>query len=210
LSREIRGLKLEGAYLRVEEWDIRWRRYQLHNRTAQPLRVLVEHPRTAHYDLVDTAAPLEQTDQHLRFAVEAPARAEAVLQVCERRLVARHEEIQKQSHQALQRYLQKGLIDREAYDQVAHLLGLYEKVAEARGRLQEVDQQRETIYKAQQQVQGNMAALSTTGKEGALRARYVEQLEASEEELKGLARQEAELRAAIAGLEQEIQKLLTR
>ena len=73
------------------------------------MTVLVEHPRTAHYDLHDTAQPKERTDEHLRFDVEVPAQAETKLRVRERRLLSRREELQRQSYQGLQRYLRQGL-----------------------------------------------------------------------------------------------------
>jgi cell fate (sporulation/competence/biofilm development) regulator YlbF (YheA/YmcA/DUF963 family) len=62
------------------------------------------------------------------------------------------------------------------------------------------------IYEAQRQIQGNMGALSQTGKEGALRARYVTQLEASEEQLKALAQRESDLQARIERLKQDIER----
>jgi chaperonin cofactor prefoldin len=83
---------------------------------------------------------------------------------------------------------------------------LWEEVGDDEKRLEKLDQERQKIYKAQQQVQKNMGALSTTGKEGALRARYVEQLESSEEQLKALTRQESDLKAGIERLKQEIEK----
>jgi hypothetical protein len=49
-----------------------------------------------------------------------------------------------------------------------------------------------------------MGALSTTGKEGALRARYVEQLESSEGKLRELDTQESALREERGRLEKEI------
>jgi hypothetical protein len=203
---ETHGLRLERAYLQVEEWHIRWREYQLTNSTARPITVLVEHPRTTHYDLVDSPAPKEQTDEHYRFEVEVTGRREAKLRVAERRLVARREELQRQSYAGLRRYLEKGLIDRQTHDLIAELLGLYEKVADHEKRLAEIEQERQKIFQAQKQIQGNMGALSTTGKEGALRARYVEQLEASEEQLKALARQETQVKDEIERLKGEIEK----
>jgi hypothetical protein len=202
--REMRGLELKDAYLHFEEWDVRWREYQLNSSSGKVLQVLVEHPRAAHYDLVDTPEPKERTDEHLRFEVEVPARGEVKLRIQERRLMRRREELHKQSYEGLQRYLEKGLLDREAYDTVAELLGLWEQIADNEKHVQEVGAERKKIYQAQQQIQGNMGALSTTGKEGALRARYVEQLEASEDQLKALDQQETELKAEIDRLRHEI------
>jgi hypothetical protein len=203
-SRAIKGLHIKGAYLHIEEWDIRWREYQLNNSTGQAMTVLLEHPRTAHYDLSETAEPKERTDEHLRFEVEVGTRAEAVLRVQQRRLLSRREELKKQSYRGLQRYLRQGLMDQDVYDRVADLLRLWEEITENENRLEEVDQERQQVYQAQQQIQGNMGALSTTGKEGALRARYVEQLEMSEDQLRSLAQQEAHRKDKIERLKQQI------
>jgi hypothetical protein len=207
-SREIRGLRIQGAYLHIEEWDVRWREYQLNNRTGEEKTVLVEHARTSHYNLFETTEFKERTDEHYRFEVQAPARGEAKFRVKERRLLSRREELQKQTYKGLQRYLRDGLLDQKVYDRVAEILALWEKIADNKKDLAELDKERQQIYKAQQQVQGNMGALSKTGKEGALRARYVEQLDASENRLRALERKERDLQKEIERLEQEIEARL--
>ena len=123
-------------------------------------------------------------------------------------MLTRREEVQKQSYDALRNYLRRGLLDQRVYDKITALLKLWEQIGTYERRLKEVDAERQKIYKGQQQVQGNMGALSATGKEGALRARYVEQLEASEDQLKTLDQREADFKAEIARLEGEIETRL--
>jgi hypothetical protein len=207
-GRRIQGLHIKEAYLHIEEWDIRWRDYHLRNFTQQAMTVLIEHPVSAHFELYDTAEPKEHTLEHLRFEVQVPADAETTLRVRERRLLSRQEELQKQSYEGLQRYLQQELLDRDAYEKVTKLLGLWEQIADSEKRLEETDHERQKIYKTQQQIQGNMGALSTTGKEGTLRTRYVEQLEATEDQLRQIDKEEADLRAAIQRLRQEVAERL--
>ena len=207
-SREIYRLSIKGAYLNIEEWDVRWREYRVSNSTANSLTVLVEHPRSSHYDLFDTISPKERTGEHVRFEVDVPAWEEAVLKVQERRLVGRREALEKQTHRALSRYLKQGLMDRRAYDQVVKLLMLYDTIADYEKQLKHLDGERKKVYKAQQQIQGNMQSLSQSGKEGALRARYVDQLEATESQLRGLDKREAELKAAIEQVTSEIEARL--
>jgi hypothetical protein len=156
------------------------------------------------YELFDTPEPVESTGEHLRFQVDVPARREGTLRVQERRLASRREELRKQSHRGLQRYLRQGLIDPGVLEQVSKLLSLWEKIENSEERTKEVAKERQKVYKAQEQIQGNMGALSTTGKEGALRSRYVEQLAASEDRLKGLARDESALKAEVEQLKVEI------
>ena len=202
--REVHGLSIEGAYLRIEEWDVRWREYELNNSTLRSLTILVEHPRTSGYELFDTPQPEESTDEHVRIQMQVPARRKGTLRVQERRLVRRREELRKQSVRGLQRYLRQGLMTPEVHEQVAELLSLWERIADYEQRIEVLASERKTLYEAQRQIQGNMGALSTTGKEGALRSRYVQELADSEDRLKELARDEAELKAKVEKLKKEI------
>jgi hypothetical protein len=204
-SREVHGLRISGYYLTIEEWDVRTRLYQLHNSSAEAVTVLVEHPRTALYELFDTPAPREQTAEHVRFAVQAPARGEATLRVQERRLLSRHEEIRHQSAQALRGFATRGLLSKQAHAQLSALLALWERIAVHERRLVEIEQERQKIYKGQEQVRGNMGALSATGKEGELRAGYVDKLRASEQQLELLSGEEKQLQSEIARLKDEIE-----
>jgi hypothetical protein len=203
--REMHGLRIEGHFLSFEEWDIRWRSYQANNSTARDLAVLVEHPRTAHYELFETPEPREQTADHLRFEVEVPRHGETTLRVQERRLVVRREEIKRQSASTLQGYLKRGWLSQEAHGQLQELLALWEQIAAHERRLVEIEKERQAVYQAQEQVRNNMQALSTSGKEGALRASYVDKLQASEKELEGLADEETGLKSEIERLNEEVE-----
>ncbi|HSN77399.1 MAG TPA: hypothetical protein VL334_20200 [Anaerolineae bacterium] len=207
-SREVHGLRISGYYLTVEEWDVRTRLYRLHNSSAKALTVLVEHPRTSLYELFATPAPQEQTAEHVRFAVATPARGEATLTVQERRLVSRHEEIRRQSAQTLQGFATRGLLDKQTHAQLSALLALWERLAAHERRLAEIEQERQKIYKGQEQARGNMGALGAAGKEGELRAGYVDKLRVSEQQLDGLAGEEKKLQAEIARLKEEIDTAL--
>jgi hypothetical protein len=206
--KELHGLRIEGVYLQFEEWNVRWREYQLNNNTDQKKAVLVEHLRSPHYDLFDTPEPLEHTDRHWRFQVLLEAGEERTLRVQERRLVRRREDLLRQSYKSLQGYLRRGLIDRQTHDRIARLLELQQQIVDKELQLKRIEEQRQKIYAAQQQIQGNMNALASTGKEGSLRARYVEQLQDSEDQLSELARQETELDQEISRLREEIEEEL--
>lgn len=205
---EIHGLSLKGAYLLFEEWDIRWRNYQVNNSANRPLTILIEHPRQTSYDLFDTPQPAEQTAETYRFSVETRPRQETTLRVQTRFLRRRQEQIERQSYVNLARYLRDGLINRATHDLIAEILRLMENIGDHKTRLAAIDQERQKVYEAQKQIQGNMAALSTSGKEGQMRVQYVARLEATEQSLHTLAQEEAKLQAEIKGLEKEIERRL--
>lgn len=201
---EMYGVRIDGAYLRIEQWDVRWYEYRVNNTTAKAQTVVVEHPRPTNHELFDSPAPRETTPDFLRFAIETPARGESKIMVQERRLNFQREEIQKQSYDSLRRYLQRGLIERSTHDRLVELLKLWERVEQQRKARTDILSEREQVYKSQQQIQGNMQALSTTGKEGELRSRYVDDLAAAEARLKDLAKAETAAKAEIERLEKEI------
>ena len=205
VTRELSALRISGYYLLFEEWDVRTRVYRLSNSSAKSLTVLVEQPRTEFYELFDTAAAQEKTAENLRFAVDAPARGEATLTVRERRLLSRREEIRRQSAQALQDYLARGLLDSKSHNRLRELLDLWDRSAAHERRLAEIEQERQKIYKSQEQARGNMGALGAAGKEGELRAGYVDKLRASEQQLETLAGEEKKLQAEIARLKEQIE-----
>ena len=207
-TRETRGIVISGAYLQFDEWETRWREYRINNTTAKPVTVLIEHPRTEYYVLFDTPEPKERTEDQLRFEVDMSQQDEVTLKVQERRLLRRREEIQKQSYSGLQQYLKQGLIDARVMAALTELLKLWEAIEDQERELALVEKERERIYKAQQQIQGNMGALGQTGKEGALRARYVEQLEGTEAELLTLTQRETQAQADIERLRHEVEERL--
>jgi hypothetical protein len=208
--RETHGLRIQGHFLSIEEWDIRWRNYQVTNTTAASLTVLIEHPRTSQYELFETQSPKEQTPDHLRFDIRVPSNDEETLRVQERRLLTRREEIRRQSTRTIGAYLKHGLIGRQDHDRLAELLSLWSRIAAAEKRLAEVDKERDQVYKAQQQIQGNMQPLAQTGKEGALRASYVDKLQATEHQLEALAQEETRLRTEIKGLQTQVEDKISQ
>jgi len=202
------ALRIQGAALHIEEWNIRWRDYRINNTTHAGVKVLVEHPRLANYDLIDTPEPLETTPEHLRFAVEAAARGEAKLVVSERTLVRRVEELRRVSYESLRRVWRQGLIVQAVYERMLELLRIWEQIGDHERELNEFASERQKVYASQEQIRANMAALSEAGKEGKMRAYYVDQLEATEGQLRRMAERETTLRAEIARLTAEAQGLV--
>lgn len=205
---EIRSVYFQDAYLVVEQWDIRQRDYSVVNKTAEPKRILIEHPRQGNYKLFDSQQPVETTPEQWRFALDAPPQQEAVLRVQERQLISRRETIEQQSYQQLSRYLQAGLLDQEIHDTLVTLLRLAEQHQEVEAELQKIEQQRQQLYASQEQIRQNLQALGAAGKEGALRSDFVARLQRSEQQLEALQATEAAAKERRAALERELEERL--
>jgi septal ring factor EnvC (AmiA/AmiB activator) len=104
--------------------------------------------------------------------------------------------------------LRQGLINQDAYEKVVSILRLREKLDGTKLRLAQVEQSRQRVYKAQEQIQGNMKALDREGKEGQMRESYLEKLSATETELASLASQEAQLEQERTQIEKQIEQQL--
>lgn len=207
-QNQTHALHLQGAVLHIEEWGVRWREYRVNNATQEAVKVLIEHRRTTDYELVDTPKPAETTPEFLRFAVSAPARGETTLKVSERTLLRRVEDLHRVSYEGLRRYLQQGLIAKAVYERVLEVMRIWEKISDHERELKQFENERERIYDSQEQIRANMAALSETGKEGKMRAYYVDQLEASEAKLTEMTAREGALREEITQLNAAAQGLI--
>lgn len=201
---QLRAVHIEGAYLVVELWDIMVRDYYLVNNTANEVTVLVEHPRYGRYELFDSPEPVEMTAEQVRFSVAVRPGQETRLRVQQRHLISRREELQRQSYAQLGRYLRDGLLDRQAHDKLVELLRLWEQMGDVQKRLEELNKQREKLFRSQEQIRQNLQALGTSGREGALRNDYVNRLQASEQEIESVGEKEREERELLARLEQEV------
>ncbi len=208
--RDLRTINFAGAYLHVEEWQVNTVMYRVENKTAVSQPILLEQPRQANYDLFDSPKPAETTADTYRFGLTAAPKTETTLTVHTRRLLVRREEVRNQNYATVGRYLQEGLLNRAAHDQIVELLGLWQKIADHQRQLADIESQRKQIYKAQTQIQGNMKALGSSGKEGGLRAQYVARLTATEKQLQTLAGEESRLQADIKKVEAVIGRRLAR
>lgn len=205
---EMRRISLEKAYLLLEEWDIRWQTYHIFNSTADPLTILLEHPRHTQYELFDSPEPAEISEDSYRFAVTVPPQSEETLRVNGRRLRHRREEITSQPYAKLQGYLQKGLMDPAAQALLGEILDWLGQIQQQEKRLKQLEKERSDIYQAQAQVRETMQALGSAGKEGQLRTQYVDRLAQMQTSLDKLAGEEKEAKEAIRRLEAKIQAKL--
>ncbi|HSH03247.1 MAG TPA: hypothetical protein VLL52_12065 [Anaerolineae bacterium] len=201
---EMHRLQIKGVYVHFEEWHVREHKYQINNRSGREQKVLVEYPRHNAYQLVDTVAPAEKTDEHVRFAVTVGSDGEETLTVRERRLTHRREDLAKQSYQQLQSFLERGLINAEVYNQIRNVLALWELISDKEKELIGLDEERKQIYERQHQIHANMKALNNTTRERAMRDNYVGELEDTEERVHDIQEEEEEVKREIARLKKEV------
>jgi septal ring factor EnvC (AmiA/AmiB activator) len=165
--------------------------------------VIVEQREPSGYEVFESQEPAERAQGLARWAVTCAPAAETTFRVKHRRMVSRREQVRSFNLKQLQEFLRGRFLDEPTYKALAQVLQIYATIAQHQARLRQIEQERQQIYKRQQQTQGSLGPLARDGEEGKLRSRYVQQLNDLENQLNRLTHEESGLQAEIARLEQE-------
>lgn len=207
-ERRITGISVRDEYLLIQEYDLQHTTYHLTSTLTKPVDVVIEHMLLNGYELTDTRDPTEQSASFVRWSVTCEPRARTIFAVHERKLQSRHEQVKSLNGKQLQSYLRKKWLDSATVEALEEVLQLYRQIDEIRQRLQEGANERKAIYQQQTQTRGNLGPLGREGEEGALRKRYVDELNRLEDRLLALSTEEQQLKEQITSLEQQIKTKL--
>ncbi len=199
-SSQLHTLSLKDGYMIQQYYDIHQTTFRLDNRTAQAKTILLEHDLNPNHTIFDTPEPAEKTLNTWRYQVDALPGKISKFVVKERYLRSQRENLQSLSYRDLQTWLRDKILDERTFARLKDLLDVWREISQRQNEISRQEKQRETIHKGQEQVQKNMQVLSTSGEEGRLRGRYVQQLTQSEENL-------AQIAGKIERLQQEIKQL---
>jgi hypothetical protein len=195
---EMAGLHIEGSYFKIQQAQIITTTYTCVSSLTEEGVVTIEHPVRANAELVDTRTPDEQNPDYYRWQVPCPPRGTATFAVAQRTLTWRWEQILDQSYDQLQQYLCDRWLDAATLARLKALLDERQGIANNEAEIARLQQERDAIYRQQEQLRQNMAALGQSGEEGALRKTLFAQLGA------GIARV-SEIDARIAALNADSQ-----
>ena len=200
-ERVTASVRVQNDYLLIDTFVINQRHYQLTSTLDKPCEVVIEYAPLAGHELYETPAPSEQGAEFLRWAVACPANALTSFRVRERQRTSRREQLRGQSSAALQRFLTDKFLDQATFAALEDVLSIYQQVEQQNQALAKINKQREALYQQQRQIQGNLGPLGREGEEGALRGRYVAELNGLEDQLKALAAEEQRIGALVTELE---------
>jgi hypothetical protein len=202
-ERQTRGISVRDDYLLFQEWDVHHTLYRIHSTLADAVDVMVEQALSQGYTLVKTAAPAEQSQGLARWPVACSPGVETTFTTHQRMETTRWERVRGVTPQQLSEFLKNRYLDKETFKALSGVLEIYSQIAAHGQRLQEIERERNAIYRQQQQIQGSLGPLGREGEEGALRSRYVATLGELEDRLAALGSEEQRLSAENTRLEQE-------
>ncbi len=209
-TREMYRVSVDKGFLVLHQYTTVQTRYEVSNTNREPIMLLIEHARSPKFQLFQMAEPEEKTEQHYRWKLSVPAGPEgsASFTVRERRLDLSHQQLSHLTGAALSNYLRHRWLDEALAKELRGILALQAEKQRLAERLAESEQARQRQVAAQEQARKNMSGLKDSGAEGDLRARYVRQLNESEDALAALEAERARLQAETARLDAEILSLL--
>jgi hypothetical protein len=204
VERVTNGLQVRDSALLIQEWETQSVVYRILSTLRVSVDLTIEQPVPAHYTLYETLAPAEQAQGVARWSVACAPGAETSFTVRYRRMISRREQVRAYALNQLQEFVRQRFLDDATYKGLADILAIYNEIDQRQMRLRQIEQERNQIYKRQQQTQNSLGPLGRDGEEGKLRARYVVQLNDLENGLNTLTNEENRINTEIRTLEQQV------
>jgi cell fate (sporulation/competence/biofilm development) regulator YlbF (YheA/YmcA/DUF963 family) len=203
-------LSLQPGFLLIQEYHVQRTKYEILNNTAKSCEIVIEHNRRANYEFFEGETPIELTSEFARWRVQSAAQSQSTFEVAERTEQSRREEISRLQLKTLEHYLKNKYLDQQTFNKLEQLLDLYDNKRKLEDETRKLAESRKQIYTRQTQIQGNLAPLATTGEEGRLRARLVNELGKLEDALAQFTTSEQELEQGLEATEKKIASALEK
>ncbi len=207
---ETTGLRIERHYIYFNQSTTLKTTYQLENNLAQARVVTIEQPIKTSYDLLDTVPVAEKTAEFYRWKVKCPARRRTIFVVQERTFNWRTEMVMNQTYDGLRQYLEQHWLDAHMLDKLKNVLDEQATINRNNQELNDIANERETLYRRQEQLRQNLTALSTSGEEATLRRGVFEQLSQSEARLNAQDKRVEDLKADTKKRQQNLDEMLSK
>jgi hypothetical protein len=183
---------------------VTYRREKVYTAKVRGLRgreLLIEHPASADWTLVEPKQPEERTRDLYRFLVRLPVGGAQELLVAEERQAEQTVAVSNVSDELIAVYLKNPVVSQKVKDALSGVSRRKAELADTLRQRQEQERRAQSIRTEQGRIRQNMDSLS---RDSALYKRYVSQLDAQETELAGflteidrLAKKEMEQRKAL-------------
>ncbi len=161
---------------------------------AEPARVVFELPKVLGrvFDAAE-AKPFESTASYHRFEATVAPQSFTTINATEVWVERRKVAFTNVSGRQLGLWMEGRLLDQGTYDALAHVLRLWHDASEYERTRTRVEGMQREAYAKQTKLAEQLKVLKDTGPEGALRLRYVKELEAEQDKVNGCEAEMARL-----------------
>lgn len=207
-ANELRGIAITNDYLQRQEYVIIETTYTIDNTTDKEKVVTIEATKNTDWELFDTPDPDAETLNERRWKVTCATDVLTTFVRKERKMQWQSRNIRKMQYIELDRYLENRFIDNALVDELREILDAVQAVRDMNTQILKLKEEQQVIYSKQEQLRKNMGSLGSTGKEGTLRQRVVDQLEASQDRLEMTESDIAEMQTEIEATKQRIDEMI--
>jgi signal transduction histidine kinase len=195
LPRALAGVVLNGDERRAE---VSWyhgtqTRYRLASNVGADIGVLVERRDSPRGEYYESPEPAEQQEGHTRWLVPVPAGGRATLVIREREVRTSYKNVTTWTADTVDELRSAGAFSEATHALLLRLLALAAEDATTAGARTALEQEQGQIVTLQEQLRKNLGALGTSEREGTLRDRLLDDLEASEERRRAISAERREL-----------------
>lgn len=197
--REVETITASRGVLRMVRKLVETKTYTVRNKTGQAKTLIVEHPVKSGWTLTGSTRPVESAADYYRFRLASAATSTSSLVVTEERPDESIFRISEASAEQLGVWVRDRALSAQARQALNGIIERQRRVSALARELEQVTANEQRIFSDQERLRGNLSGLSQTPEESRLRQRYIDQLEAQENEL-------TQLRTRREQLEQQLQQ----
>jgi hypothetical protein len=179
---------------------------------AEKVDVIFELPKQPGRTITkEGLSPFEETMSFHRFTIEAPARGRATANVIEEWKDSVSLDVSRLGIEDVGKFVKNGLLDEKNGEALRGILAVFRRIAEHQEARRRAEAARAAAYQKQEKISEQLAVLREGGAEGALRLRYVNELEAEQNKVNAaeteMNRLEGEIDAAQRDAAQRLAKM---
>jgi hypothetical protein len=208
---EVYRVTVQGGFLTAHHLYVQQTTYTFKNKSDRKHVVYLEHPRSGDaWQLIDTPAPLEVTQNYWRFRFELPGRGQTAFVVKQRQTQGLRYQLNDTGEGSFEFWLEQKYLD----DKIKSVLRQAQAQRLEQVRLaehtQQLEKERADIFAAQQRIRENLQSLGDRSTEKELRERFVKTLNNQEDRLEEIAREIKEQEVARHECWEKIQALVAQ
>jgi hypothetical protein len=199
---------LGGGTMRTHYYRTREKTYKIKYKNKTAVKLIVEHPREMDWELVDTLAPLETTQNYYRFELSLPREGEYSLVVKDKKVFWTHYTLMNLNDESIALFLDRKFFDSGIAREIKTLIELSRKKQDMEREINNNRASIQGIYKDQERLRSNISTLSTSREEANLKERFVAKLSEQESLIESYEKTIKDLQDAFEKTSRDINSLL--
>jgi hypothetical protein len=183
----VRRVVIRNGWLTRHTLRVQQTTYHFDARSEVEQTLYLDHPRGGEWELFDTPAPVETTENHWRFRFALPGKTVTRFSVKQRWLLEQRQALSGMSSADLVLWLDQKQVGAAAEAVLRRVVGLLQQTGEQERALARLEEERKRIHEEQSRIRENLQALGDRSSEKELRERFVRTFAGQEDRLEQIA-----------------------